>query len=70
MAKSTYYRYLQADSKSRVDMIKERINKPNGIHLHWVDNYARFIARSAIHIDRELFRKCYWTAHAVKVVCV
>ena len=67
MATSSFYRHFQKESQDRVAAIKEHILGGDGIHLHWIDNYARFISRSSIYLNQDLFRQCYWTAHGIKV---
>jgi len=70
MAPSSFYRHFHHESTSRVMKIKARIASCRGVHLHWVDNYARFIARTSMYLNQEIFRQCYWTAHGVKVLLV
>ena len=67
MATSSFYRHFQIESQGRVSAISEHILGGNGIHLHWIDNYARFISRSSMYLNQDLFRQCYWTAHGIKV---
>ena len=50
MATSSFYRDFQKESQDRVAAIKEHILGGDGIHLHWIDNYARFISRSSIYL--------------------
>ena len=37
------------------------------VHLHWLDNFARYMARQSIYLNQKLFREMLWTAHGVKV---
>ena len=67
MATSSFYRHFQIESQGRVSAITEHILGGDGIHLHWIDNYARFISRSSMYLNQDLFRQCYWTAHGIKV---
>lgn len=68
MAPSSFYRQVTSESQTRVADIKSRMLNGTGVHLQWVDNYARFISRSSMFLDQEMFRQCYWTAHGVKVL--
>jgi len=67
MSPSSFYRRITEESESRIVEITNRVSENHGVHLQWVDNYARFISRSSMFLNQEMFRQCYWTAHAFKV---
>ena len=54
MATSSFYRHFQIESQGRVSAITEHILGGDGIHLHWIDNYARFISRSSMYLNQDL----------------
>ena len=63
---ATLYRHL----KSRVQAVREELeaslNNEMMVRLHWLDNYAKHFASNSMFSNRELFKSCLWTAHALK----
>ena len=67
LPKATYYTQLRQYRLQAANALTTLLSSDTSIHLHWLDNYARFMARQSISIAKELFLKMYWTAHGVKI---
>ena len=40
----------------------------DAVYVHWLDNFSRHFAGSAMHPDRDLFHNLNWSAHGAKLI--
>jgi len=78
---STYYKRLRSRIGSDHLALGHFLKSGNSVHVHWIDNFQRFVssltldsgtifrtfARNSAHLTREFYSSLAWTAHGVKI---
>ena len=64
---STFFRHFNSLMISQQQLVLHTLSTPTGVHLHWLDNYARHFAANGIWLNREVFNSMQWGAHGVKL---
>jgi len=67
LSKATYYRRLKRFTSDARQRLFTSLQSPASVHVHWLDNYARFLARQRLRLNKDSYSKLLWTAHGIKV---